>query len=246
MNINLILAQSKFTESDKIKIGAFITALTCNMSIVSIDYSNEKQYEMLSIYTDHIIFYFGKGQTQEHTTLTSYDMVKEVYTEFQFFTSFIPTCVYKYKDGKSLGMGNGLKERTRSIIYNTAYIDPVIKIDLAYKGSNEKAKEITVYVQKTTLINKPKSINLDLINYYFSVDVKTGNIMETHAHGGKKYNMLFSNKQPNNHTKYKYSFELAETFIGCFDSIHCATNVYSGKGLDGIKNFAALCKMILI
>lgn len=250
MNIQLILEKTKFTELDKVKIGSFISPLINNMSILSIEYTELKGYEGITVCLNDVIYYFGKYDSSEQISLTAYDRSKEIYTEYQFFSSFVPTLVYKFQDGKSLGMGNGRKERKRIQLYNTAYIDPMIKVDVAYTGGSEKAKSVTVYVQKNELIKNNNRNNdalvLDLVNYYFTINMKTKEIMETHPHGAKQYNMLFSSKQYQNHSKYKYSIELAENFIGCFSSLNDVLNVYSDNGKSGIQNFVYLTKMILI
>ena len=246
MNIQLILEKTKFTDLEKIKVGSFITPLTNNMSIMSIEYSDLDKYEMISIHLHDIVYYFGKSEVGQVLTLTSFERTTETYTDYQFFSSFIPTIVYKFKEGKSLGMGNGRKERKRTTLYNTAYVDPMIKVDIGYVGGAEKPKHITVYVQKNDLVKNNSGFTLDLVNYYFTIDMKTKEVLETHSHGTKRYNMLFSNKQFKNHTKYKYSTELAENFLGCFKSLNDVQDVYSQVGRDGIQNFVYLSKMILI
>lgn len=246
MNIQLLLEKSKFTDIEKIKIGAFITPLSHNMSIISVDYADSNGYELLSFHLNDIIYYFGKSNVNNILTLSSYERAKEIYTEYQFFSSFIPIVAYKHYEGKSLGMGDGQRERLRSVIYNTAYIDSIIKVDLSYIGGTNKAKQVTVYVQKTSLIKNSSGFSMDLVNYYFTLDMKTKEIMETHPHSGKRYNMLFSNKQYKSHTKYKYSIELAETFLGCFGSLNEVTDVYSPPGKENIMNFVDLAKMVLI
>lgn len=246
MNIQLILEKTKFTDLEKIKVGAFITPLANNMSIVSIQYSDLDKYEMITVYLPDIIYYFGKSDIGKVLTLTSFEHTKQIYTDYQFFSSFIPTVVYKFREGKSLGMGNGRKESKRTVLYNTAYVDSMIKVDVGYAGGAEKPKQITVYVQKNDLIKTTSGFAFDLVNYYFTIDMKTKEIMETHPHGSKRYNMLFSDKQHNNHTKYKYSIELAENFLGCFGSLNDVKDVYSTIGRESIQNFVYLSKMILI
>ena len=246
MNIQLILEKTKFTDLEKIKIGSFLTPLTNNMSILSIEYSDMNGYEMITICLHDVIYYFGKSDVGKVLTLSSYERFAELYTDYQFFSSFIPTIVYKFYEGKSLGMGDGQRERKRTTLYNTAYVDSMIKVDVGYTGGSEKPKQITVYVQKNDLIKNGSGFTLELVNYYFTIDMKTKEIMETHPHGAKRYNMLFSAKQYKNHTKYKYSTELAENFVGCFNSLKDVQDVYSSTGREGITNFVYLTKMILI
>ena len=246
MNIQLILEKTKFTDLEKVKVGAFVTPLINNKSIISIEYSDLNAYEMITICLNDIIYYFGKSDINKLLTLTSYDRSKELYTDYQFFSSFIPTIVYKFYEGQSLGMGNGQRERKRSILYNTAYVDSIIKVDIGYTGGSLKPKNITVYVQNNSLVKSGSGFRLDLVNYYFTFDMKTEKLLETHSHGVKRHNMLFSDKQYMNHTKYKYSTELAENFMGCFNSLKEVQDVYSEIGREGIKNFVYLTKMILI
>lgn len=246
MNIQLVLEKTKFTDLEKIKIGSFITPLINNMSILSIEYLDQNDYEMITICLYDIIYYFGKSNINKLLTLSSYERSKEVYTEYQFFSSFVPTIVYKFYEGKSLGMGDGQRERKRSVLYNTAYVDSMIKVDIGYAGGSDKPKSITVYVQKNSLVKSGTGFTFDLVNYYFTINMKSKEVMETHPHGAKRYNMLFSDKQYKNHTKYKYSNELAENFLGCFNSLRDVQDVYSEVGREGIKNFVYLTKMILI
>jgi hypothetical protein len=122
----------------------------------------------------------------------------------------------------------------------------MIKVDIGYAGGSDKPKSITVYVQKNALVKSGTGFTFDLVNYYFTINMKSKEVMETHPHGAKRYNMLFSDKQYKNHTKYKYSTELAENFLGCFNSLRDVQDVYSEVGREGIKNFVYLTKMILI
>jgi len=252
MYINLMLNNTKFNDIDKIKIGSFMSPLFSSMAIKAFNYEETIDRYCLTIETNKITYFFYKtNKSVDVVNLYAYDYSKKLYIEYYYYSTFLPINVYSMIEGDLSGKGYGEKTRIKKNIFNTIYIEPEIKLDVSYNYKGKSLNSITFYLQHYKLTSRNESTQLSLINYFFTIDIKSKRIKLPHGYKELPYSSILddhidNNQKKNPENKSVYSEEIGEMLLSSINLKSYFSDFYSSTSVDETRSFISIVKMFLI